>query len=145
MKDCWRDEERGVEGAFYAQLHGAKGVATMYGYGVVRVTVNGQKTADDTLNVIRNGLKANKTPHAIDFKQRVVLPEPPTGGDIKSVPRYAPEEWDDYLPETKESKTGGPRNRIHSRLILATYGWPIKYACSLLELVSVMKHAITGE
>lgn len=61
------------------------------------------------------------------------------GNDTYVVTQYVV----DYLPELP-AETARLRSRTHSRLVMKTYGWPIKYAKSLPELVGAMKDAILG-
>ena len=49
----------------------------------------------------------------------------------------------DYLPEIPDSKAC-PRSRTHSRLVMQSYGWPIKFAKNLSEFLGAMRDAIIG-
>ncbi|KZT63025.1 hypothetical protein DAEQUDRAFT_815861 [Daedalea quercina L-15889] len=49
----------------------------------------------------------------------------------------------DYLPML-DTPEYSPRGKTHSRLVMETYGWSIKYALSLVELVQAVKDALKG-
>lgn len=63
--------------------------------------------------------------------------------DYCYVPSYSYNE--DFLPPLKEFAMHLPKGRDHSRTVMKTYGWPIKFAKSLLELVGAMLDALIGE
>ncbi|KAI0924832.1 hypothetical protein AcV7_010427 [Taiwanofungus camphoratus] len=147
VKDTWRDDRRDLEGALYAQIGHCEGVAEMYSSCVVTV----DEEQDTTETLIRRQLRTQGKPRVIDAKQAV--PQ-----DEKAVPRSSPDGerygitqytmFLDYLPEelppgvTLEDVL--PRGRTHSRLVMKTYGWPVKYAKSVLETVEVFRDAIIG-
>ncbi|KAI0924873.1 hypothetical protein AcV7_010460 [Taiwanofungus camphoratus] len=147
VKDTWRDDRRDLEGALYAQIGHCEGVAEMYSYCVVTV----DEEQDTTETLIRRQLRTQGKPRVIDAKQAVAQKE-------TEVPRSSPDEerygvtqytmFLDYLPEelppgvTLEDVL--PRGRTHSRLVMKTYGWPVKYAKSVLETVEVFRDAIIG-
>lgn len=45
----------------------------------------------------------------------------------------------------KARATGGPHNRIHTRLIMETYGLPLTRFRSLAEMIGVLRDAVQGE
>lgn len=143
-KDTWRDEARGMEGEFYEAMDGLEGVAELYGYGVVEQPEQDGWAQDDTRTRVRKGLEPNGKPVAIDYKQAQPPSELTSTTDTSVVQKFIYPEDDDYLPQTEPAQSI-PRNRVHSRLILRTRGWPIKYACSPRELISAMRDAIIGE
>ena len=137
MKDTWRDDRRTLEGELYAKIGPCEGVAEMHSYGVVQI--DGEK--DTTSSLIRRNLLHKGSPRAIDavqnLEQDYALNSP--GNDSYPVTHYVV----DYLP-TILDENARPRGRTHSRLVMKTYGWPIKFAKSLLELVGAMRDAILG-
>lgn len=114
----------------------------MFCYGVVRID-----ESDDSTVKIRGNIKPMAGPVQIDRKQ---LRKPPAdrlqlhspGHDSAVMTLYVGDP--DYLPPIGDLQDKRPLNRIHSRLVMKTYGWSIKYAKSLSELVGAMKGAIIG-
>jgi len=136
VKDTWRDDRRNLEGELYAKIGPCEGVAKMHSYGVVQI----EGENDTTASLIRRDLPHKGPPRAIDAVQPLeqdVLNSP--GNDSYLVTQYVV----DYLPAILDENTR-PRGRTHSRLVMKTYGWPIKFAKSLPELVGAMKDAILG-
>ena len=109
----------------------------MHSYGVVQI--DGEN--DTTASLVRRNLPHKGPPRAIDAvqhsEQEHALHSP--GNDSYLVTQYVV----DYLPAILDDKAR-PRSRTHSRLVMKTYGWPIKFAKSLPELVGAMKDAILG-
>ena len=109
----------------------------MHSYGVVQI--DGEN--DTTASLVRRNLPHKGPPRAIDAVQHSerdhALHSP--GNDTYLVTQYIV----DYLPAILDDKAR-PRGRTHSRLVMKTYGWPIKFAKSLPELVGAMKDAILG-
>lgn len=139
VKDTWRDDRRVLEGDLYARIGHCDGVAELHSFGVVQV--DGK---DDTTSAIRHNLAANGPPRMIDAKQtgahRATVASPHQG--YETVPIYV---QPDYLPALKDFANARPRGRTHSRLVMKTFGWPIRFAKSLPELVGAMRDAILGE
>ena len=137
MKDTWRDDRRNLEGELYAKIGPCQGVAEMHSYGVVQI--DGKN--DTTASLIRRDLPHKGPPRAIDavqsFEHDFALNSP--RNDSYLVTQYVV----DYLPAILDEHAR-PRGRTHSRLVMKTYGWPIKFAKSLPELVGAMKDAILG-
>lgn len=143
FKDAWRDERRGLEGDLYRE---GPGVAKVYSYHVVRI--KGRR--DDTLNFIRSGLKPSE-------KDALLLTT--DQGEAKRILADHPLKKDQYLLPSishgdipyegdilkKAKSTGGPHNRIHTRLIMETYGLPLTRFRSLGEMIGVLRDAIQGE
>ncbi|THH11573.1 hypothetical protein EW146_g7997 [Bondarzewia mesenterica] len=139
FKDTWRDERRSLEGEMYALIGEQEGVAKMHSYGVVKV--DGED--DSTFTLIRRQLRPADRPRHVDMYQNRVTPsiESPLG-DLSVQVKYVIDE--DYLPPIESRDDYPQRNKIHSRLVLATYGWSVKRFLSCLELVQALKDAITG-
>ncbi|KAI0073065.1 hypothetical protein K474DRAFT_1775008 [Panus rudis PR-1116 ss-1] len=162
VKDMWRDERRGTEGELYAQIHKEKtapGVAELYSYGVVRCRFRpGDKLRKDSTKNIRRKLEVTGVPLCIDAtvtRPRVDIPLfSPTKSDSYVTMQYTgvldelPEAHDIYTtsPTPDDGRIPAPRPqiRVHSRLVLSTYGTPVKFFESCLQLVQVMKDAIEG-
>lgn len=146
VKDTWRDDRRDLEGKLYAQIGACEGVAKMHSYGIVQI--DGQD--DTTTKLIRCKLESNGPPRQIDAIQPVANTAsngaPASSPDIErhGVTRYT--NAMDFLPvlDVKDVENAIPRGRTHSRLVMETYGWPIKYAKSLIEFVVAMRDAIIG-
>ncbi|THH10375.1 hypothetical protein EW146_g8388 [Bondarzewia mesenterica] len=139
FKDTWRDERRSLEGEMYALIGEQEGVAKMHSYGIVKV--DGED--DTTFTLIRRQLRPAGLPRHVDIYQKRVTPsiESPLG-DLSVQIKYVIDE--DFLPPIESEDDYPPRNKIHSRLVLATYGWSVKRFLSCLELVQALKDAITG-
>jgi len=109
----------------------------MHSYGVVQIDCEN----DTTASLVRRNLPHKGPPRAIDAIQHSerehALHSP--GNDSYLVTQYVV----DYLPAILDDKAR-PRSRTHSRLVMKTYGWPIKFAKSLPELVGAMRDAILG-
>ena len=141
MKDSWRDSDRRMEGEFYKQIGRVPGVAVMRSYGAV--IVDGEK--DTVASRIRRGLSVKAKPRCINAAQRKLRAQPiPTSTPEKSwgsTPDYTI--FMDILPAMDvEERT--PRGKTHSRLVLETYGWPLKMALSPLEIVQAMQDVVAG-
>ena len=138
MKDTWRDDRRNLEGELYAKIGPCQGVAEMHSYSVVQIDGKNDTT---TTSLIRRDLPDKGPPRAMDavqnFKHDYALNSP--GNDSYLVTQYVV----DYLPAILD-ENARPRGRTHSRLVMKIYGWPIKFAKSLPELVGAMKDAILG-
>lgn len=133
FKDVWRDECRGSEGELYAKAfvdgNSGDGVARLYSFS--SVSIGGK--ADDTLNLIRK--KVSVEGHAIRLvANSMYLFQDHTHEWSQDM--YHFEEEDDYR---------SPCNRIHTRLVMSTFGWSVKYYKSLPELMGVMRDAIAGK
>ncbi|EIM86489.1 uncharacterized protein STEHIDRAFT_121423, partial [Stereum hirsutum FP-91666 SS1] len=142
FKDAWRDERRGLEGDLYRE---GPGVAKVYSYNVVRI--KGRR--DDTLNFIRRGLKPSENDALLlttdQREAKKILADHPLKRDQYLLPSIShgdiPYEGD-ILKKAKS--TGGPHNRIHTRLIMETYGLPLTRFRSLGEMIGVLRDAIQG-
>lgn len=112
----------------------------MYCYGAVYI--NGEM--DTTGALIRRGAQHRGLPREIGKEQERVPKDVPLtspGTDSHLVTKYVISH--DYLPEIPNSKAR-PRPRTHSRLVMKSYGWPIKFAKNLSEFVGAMRDAIVG-
>ncbi|KAI0924109.1 hypothetical protein AcV5_010538 [Taiwanofungus camphoratus] len=144
VKDTWRDDRRDLEGKLYAEIGDCEGVAKLHSY--CAVMVDGQ--LDTTRNLIRRDLAPEGNPVAIDAVQQQVPQHPnhSPGEEWQRVTYYIDQ---DYVPrrsrlDGKKLEDVQPRGKTHSRLVMKTYGWPIKFAKSLLEMVGAFKDAIVG-
>jgi hypothetical protein len=137
VKDTWQDDRHTLEGELYAKIGPCEGVAEMHSYGVVQI----DSENDTTSNLTRCNFLHKGPPRAIDavqnLEQDYVLNS--SGNDSYPVTHYVV----DYLP-TIPDKNAHPRGRTHSRLVMKMYGWPIKFAQSLLKLVDAMRDTILG-
>lgn len=112
----------------------------MRSYSVVRV--NGQN--DTTFFRIQRSLPIKSKPRCIDMPQEDVSPRA-----VPNISAYDCEhmtQWlksNDYLPMLDEPD-GAPQGKVHTRLVMETYGWSVRYSASPLELVRVMKDAVEG-
>ncbi|KAH9836683.1 uncharacterized protein C8Q71DRAFT_867554 [Rhodofomes roseus] len=147
IKDTWRDAERGLEGDIYDILEHCEGVAVMHSYAAV--FIDGSK--DTTLSFIRRGFATSGNHIQVAAPQKIA-----DSDAIEAIPHGTPEErhkttryvidQGDYLPEDPDADADRwlPRERVHSRLVMKTYGWPAKNAKSPLELATVLRDAING-
>lgn len=140
VKDSWRDDDRRLEGEFYHKIGRAPGVATMHSYGIVRI--DGE--IDKVSSRIRRLLSVHAKPRCINAAQRKLREALPTSTPEKSWGSTTDYRiFVDILPPLDvEERT--PRGKTHSRLVLETYGWPLKMALSLLEIVLAMKDVVMG-
>ncbi|KAH9932175.1 uncharacterized protein B0H18DRAFT_1137044 [Fomitopsis serialis] len=141
VKDTWRDDERRPEGEFYMQIGRVPGVAAMRSYGVVRV--DGQE--DTVMSRIRRGLQVHARPRCIDMSQKDTDPQTNPSSTPDRTRRNSTDYGClvDYLPPI-DAPERSPRGRTHSRLVMETYGWPIKMALTPLETVQAMRDALAG-
>ena len=141
MKDTWRDDERRLEGEFYKLVGPADGIARMRSYCTVKI--GGQE--DTVSSRIRCGLSVKGKPRCIDMSQEdpdpATIPETPPDRDRGNTTQYQAER--DYLPQHDVPEIS-PRGKTHSRLVMESYGWSIRYAKTLLELVGSTRDAIEG-
>lgn len=142
--DAWRDERRGLEGYYYRE---GPGIAKVYSLSVVRI--NGKR--DDTLNYIRRGVKPSED-HALLIATDQIEAQKSTRDDSWKQDRYlfpsimhgnAPGSLEGDILE-KVTPQGGPYNRLHTRLIVETYGLPLTRFRSLAEVVGVLHDAVQG-
>ena len=134
IKQSWRPSDVLSEGDLYDK---AKASDSKY-VGAIdlceEVLVEGQK--DDTVSLIRQNV-AHKQP---------AEPEPKAG-------RYRDERRESHMHVAcvqEDQILFSIYNccdlvaRVRTRVLLSTYGWPLKYFSSLQELVRVMRDAIKG-
>ncbi|TFY81200.1 hypothetical protein EWM64_g2812 [Hericium alpestre] len=144
FKDTWRDQRRGLEGDLYN--HAGKdgpGVARVYSYGEVRI--NGR--VDDTLHMIRKGVKGQGKPLNLKTAQPKPKTIDPTHEDTYRLPSSGHfDEWsqDRFENEVDPRIERVQRNRIHSRLVMASFGYPLTKFANLLELLTALRDAIAG-
>lgn len=117
----------------------------MYSYGTVFIIgQQGTLEQDTTGALIRLGLQHVGGPRDMNKEQHRVnndVPLTSPGTEYNLVTKYVISH--DYLPEIPDSGAC-PRSRAHSRLVMKTYGWPIKFAKNLPEFVGAMRDAIIG-
>ncbi|KAA1475866.1 hypothetical protein DENSPDRAFT_826575 [Dentipellis sp. KUC8613] len=139
FKDCWRDQRRGQEGTLYSEAGDCDGVAKLYCFGIVRI--GGQE--DTTLEVARKGLQHNGRALNLETTQSKVFDAHKE--DTYLMPSFKPEERAEDFFEYEGKTTGPiPRNRIHTRLVMSSYGWPLIHFASLPELVGALYDAVAG-
>ncbi|TFY75196.1 hypothetical protein EWM64_g8813, partial [Hericium alpestre] len=148
FKDAWRDQRRGLEGDLYDHAHDhagkdGPGVARVYSYGEVRI--NGR--VDDTLHMIRKGVKGQGKPLNLKTAQPKPKTVDPTHEDTYRLPSSGHfDEWsqDRFENEVDPRIERVQRNRIHSRLVMASFGYPLTKFANLLELLAALHDAIAG-
>ncbi|CCM06612.1 uncharacterized protein FIBRA_08891 [Fibroporia radiculosa] len=146
LKDTWRDERRALEGELLEMIGDCEGVAQLHSY--CSVTIDGQ--TDTTHSLIRRDLVVADTPRSIETNQEQTKPsaEAPNyrpnspDGERSGTTRYLPDQ--DFLPPLALEQGLPPLRKVHSRLVVRTYGWPIKYALSPAELLCVVADAVRG-
>jgi hypothetical protein len=139
VKQCWRPREKTAEGSFYQTARSksdSQFIPKIYSFEEVKVG----GFVDDTLASIRRGV--THTPLSLD---------PPTHSDRK---RPRDEKTEALLhmkttaSDTKDFVAGNnakpPGARVFSRLVMETYGWPIKYFIDIPELLRVIRDVIQG-
>lgn len=139
MKDYWRHEDRDAEGELYSHIYGDReelpGIAKMYSHGTV--IIEGWERREDTTMNIRGELEpAGPSRRFYNRQPTVQLQE-------KLMAEPLPVDARDYLPEENGYKP--PQPRVHTRLVLSTYGWSIKHFVTLLELVYTLSAIVTGQ
>ncbi|KAF7978565.1 hypothetical protein HWV62_45492 [Athelia sp. TMB] len=163
IKDAWRDNRRDLEGALYERIGACDGVAELYSYCIVQV--DGKA---DTTSAIRGGVAAKGPPRDIAIQQsskNANQSSKNANQSSKNVNQSSKninqpsgtdptkQGWGyifdhlvdtDFLPPIVAFKDTLPRDRTHSRSVAKTYGWPISYASSLLELIGSMRDTIVG-
>ncbi|KAI0038747.1 hypothetical protein FA95DRAFT_1528972 [Auriscalpium vulgare] len=143
VKDTWRDARRDVEGELYltalqtARDHGStmKGVAQMHSFCVVQI--NGVE--DTTLVAVRRRLVPSGKPLKLETKQIYArLDGSPRDKNVHVFHEadVFEEEWADNIP--------APWDRVHSRLVMSTTGWPLLNFHNLPELFGGVHDAIAG-
>ncbi|TFY70025.1 hypothetical protein EVG20_g2910 [Dentipellis fragilis] len=139
FKDSWRDERRGQEGTLYHEAGSCAGVAKLHSFGIVRIG----EQEDTTLEVARKGLQHNGKALNLETKQSKVFDAHEE--DKYLMPSFKPEEHAEDFFEYDGKTTGPiPRNRIHTRLVMSSYGWPLVHFASLSELVGALYDAVAG-
>lgn len=148
MRDSWRDDERPLEGELYIEGDGLPGV---HNFGTMQVDGADDTTMDD----VRRGLRYSGGP-----VEREAVQQPPDTStigspykDAKHASSYVGGMGGDFLPiialvpvlpgVTRSEPR--PYGRTHSRLVVSTYGRPIKRANSLHETVAAMRDAVVGK
>ena len=139
LKQCWRPLEKMAEGSFY-QIAKAKSDSPLIPkiYSFEEVKIGG--FVDDTLASIRRGV--THTPLSLD---------PPNQSGRKR-PRNEETEAFLHIKDTasdiKDFIAGNdvkpPKARVFTRLVMETYGWPIKYFKDIPELLRVIRDVIQG-
>ena len=141
MKDTWRDDERRVEGEFYKLVGPADGIARMRSYCTVQI--GGQE--DTVSSRIRCGMPVKGRPRRINMSQYnpdpATIPETSPQGDRGNMTQYLTER--DYLPMHDVPEISS-RGKTHSRLVMESFGWSIRYAKTLSELVGSTRDALEG-
>jgi hypothetical protein len=144
FKDEWRDDRRPLEGALYEKAEPGYGLARVCDYGVVKIVGE-----DDTTERL---IRKNRVPGGMPIK----LPDPT--GMLKSIldkrkggPDASPQYDTHVIPNIGydefqlEDEKPPYRGRTHSRLLLRSFGWPIKHFLTLEELLCAFRDAIQGE
>jgi hypothetical protein len=139
LKQCWRPCDKTAEGSFYQAARSksdSKVIPKIYSFEEVKIG----GVVDDTLASIRRGV--THTSLSLD---------PPTHSNRK---RPRDEKTEALLhmktttSDTKDFVAGNgaelPIARIFSRLVMETYGWPIKYFLDIPELLMVIRDVIQG-
>ena len=146
VKDTWRDDERCPEGELYQHIGRADGIAILRSFS--QVCINGE---DDTVTSrIRRKLPVRGKPRYVNATQPMDDPSPPYPVTLSTTSPDRCHEHAinhpsprDYLP-VYDVADFSPRGKTHSRIVLESYGWPIQYAKSLLELVGAARDALQG-
>lgn len=134
LKQCWRPREATTEGDLY-ETAGNESQNIPQVYSSEEVIVGG--SVDDTVLAIRRGMT-----HA-----SLSLDPPPRRN---GKPRDEDEDTKLHMITTDSFHTmrfflvRPPQARVLTRLLMETYGWPIKHFSSLAELLHVMRDAIQG-
>ncbi|KAI0056736.1 hypothetical protein BV25DRAFT_1995433 [Artomyces pyxidatus] len=114
FKDTWCDAKRMIE--------------------VVRV--NGE--VDSTLLLLRRSLVHHKDPIDLLTPQYQLVGDPDTEATV------AVFTWDKDYFKSFTGTASVPRNRIHSRPVLSSFGWPLLVFRDLVELCGALQDAIIG-
>ncbi|KAI0055622.1 hypothetical protein BV25DRAFT_1736992 [Artomyces pyxidatus] len=143
FKDTWRDAERSVEGVLYLRANKANsngqegtGIAKMYSHGKVRI--NGEE--DNTLVLVRKSVVHHGEPIDLLSPQADMPDKDPV--DTKHLPVIEGWHKDHFRPFA--GKASIPRNRIHSRIVMLSFGWPLLMFRDLVELCGAFHDAIVG-
>ena len=145
LKDCWRDESLTEEGQFYDAVCGSEkvdGLESIYSYGTVRI----HNADDDTVHAIRKSIspEENQLPVRLCAKDLTVLE--PLVLEWNS-PRYIVLEGytQDSARGIYHSSSEPPKNRVHSRLVMKSFGWTLPMFRSLPELLDGILDATLGD
>ncbi|KAF8963675.1 hypothetical protein BDZ97DRAFT_988602 [Flammula alnicola] len=134
LKQTWRPLDSTSED-YYHQF--AKGPESNF-VGAIRhwedVKINGEK--DDTGKLIRQSLDANPPPTAAGSKRNRDENQEPHLHVYCTDENEIGSFWVEHARE--------PVFRIRTRILLSTYGWPLKYFSTLRELLRVLRGAIQG-
>ena len=139
LKQCWRPCEKTAEGFFYEAARSESDsqlIPKIYSF--EEVEIGG--SVDNTLASIRCGVK--HTPLSLDPQAKSGLKRPRDEKTEAFLHMKTTE------PDTKDFVAGNdaepPRARVFSRLVMETYGWPIKYFKDIPELLRVIRDVIQG-
>lgn len=127
-----------LEGKLYNQIGKCHGIAEHHWSGAVQFDKE-----DDTTSTIRCSIVPNGPP--LDMCARQVS-TPCSSAATTSYENIEPSNNTnvDSLPRAVDTANRPPQIRVHSRLVLKTFGRSIDYAKSRLELVGAMRDAIEG-
>ena len=136
MKQSWRPQTSESEGYFFTVGEGSASEFVGTIHQCEEVEIDGEK--DETGKLIRQDLKG-ESPVATALVGEKRL------RDDKQEPFFHVE----YTTkgEIESFHVGGARelvSRIHTRVLLKSYGWPLKHFCTLRELIRVFEGAIKG-
>ncbi|KAI0058043.1 hypothetical protein BV25DRAFT_1919582 [Artomyces pyxidatus] len=128
FKDAWTEDHRELEGVLYLKASGGAGVATLYAHGVVRLS----GAVDSTVTTICSLIDLDTSP-----------PKP----DEEDYPdtNYGWRAYENAVSIARFLRSQPvPRDRIHSRLVTSSTGWPLVQFHSLPELLGGPHDAIEG-
>ncbi|TFY73418.1 hypothetical protein EWM64_g10594 [Hericium alpestre] len=147
FKDCWRDERRGLEGELYKKAGNCDGVARHYSHCAVRIGAG--KQVDDTFILIRRDVKPEGPPLDLTTQQTFRPSEPDgTEEDTYILPSFSDDTilWseDRFEAVNVVGELPVPRNRVHSRLVLLSFGHPLTKFYHLVEVFGGFEDAVQG-
>lgn len=133
MKDTWRDDRLSPEHDFYTRIGHHDGVAGVYSF----CDAHFDAIADNTAT-IRHNITAIGPPRQVNGRVIKEGRGSPSPGDWRYFTKFTkPDTFSNY-------HNSRPQSRTHSRLVMKTFGRPIMFAKSLLELVGAMRDALVG-
>ncbi|TFY73880.1 hypothetical protein EWM64_g10132, partial [Hericium alpestre] len=147
FKDCWRDERRGLEGDLYVKAGECDGVARYYSHCTVQIGAG--KKDDCTFDLIRRNIKPAGLPLDLTTQQSPRASEPDgTEEDTYILPSFSddPILWseDRFEAVNVVGKLPVPRNRVHSRLVMRSFGYPVTKFFHLVEVLGGFQDAVQG-